>query len=209
MVAKMVAKFDKYWGECNMLFSFSTILDPRYKTKLIEFVFPVLYQDDSDKNIELVKKSLYELYESYASAYNESQSKQEQSSTRTIMENSQSSRGSYELHSVGRNVITEKAKFDSFVKQSDLIQPVKSDLDVYLEENIYISDSEAHFDALEWWRVNQLKYSRLSRMACDILFIPITTVVSGSTFSAGGRVIDNRRASMSVNIVEMLLCASD
>lgn len=82
-------------------------------------------------------------------------------------------------------------------------------MDIYLEENVYICDSEAHFDALEWWRVNQLKYSRLSKMACDILSIPITTVASESTFSAGGRVIDNRRASMSVDTVEMILCAFD
>lgn len=82
-------------------------------------------------------------------------------------------------------------------------------MNVYLEENVYICDYETHFDALKWWRVNQLKYSRLSKMVCDILSIPITTVALESTFSKGGRVIDSRRASIPVDIVEMLLCTSD
>ena len=46
-------------------------------------------------------------------------------------------------------------------------------------------------------------------MASDLLSIPVTTVASESTFSAGGRVIDDRRASMSVETVQMLLCGSN
>ena len=46
------------------------------------------------------------------------------------------------------------------------------------------------FDALEWWRNHELKYRILSKMAVDILAIPISSVESEATFSAGGRVID-------------------
>ncbi|KAL6502035.1 hypothetical protein OROGR_027168 [Orobanche gracilis] len=46
-------------------------------------------------------------------------------------------------------------------------------------------------------------------MAMDILSIPITTVASESTFSAGGRVIDKRRASMRRDTIEVLLCGGD
>ncbi|KAI8559648.1 hypothetical protein RHMOL_Rhmol04G0189600 [Rhododendron molle] len=46
-------------------------------------------------------------------------------------------------------------------------------------------------------------------MACDILSIPITSVASESTFSAGGRVIDPYRSSMATEIVEMLLCGAN
>ena len=31
MVKKMKVKFDKYWGDCNLLISAATVLDPRYK----------------------------------------------------------------------------------------------------------------------------------------------------------------------------------
>jgi hypothetical protein len=46
-------------------------------------------------------------------------------------------------------------------------------------------------------------------MACDILSIPISTVASESTFSVGGRVIDQYRSLLKPNIVEALVCTQD
>ncbi|KAA3477072.1 zinc finger BED domain-containing protein RICESLEEPER 2-like [Gossypium australe] len=65
------------------------------------------------------------------------------------------------------------------------------------------------FDALEWWKVNSLKFRILSKMTCEILSIPITTVASKSVLSAGGRVIDAYRSSLGTDTVQMLLCGSD
>ncbi|XP_015950046.1 zinc finger BED domain-containing protein DAYSLEEPER-like [Arachis duranensis] len=58
-------------------------------------------------------------------------------------------------------------------------------------------------------RVNRGKYRILSRMAADVLAIPISTVASESTFSAGGRVIDTFRSSLSPTTVEALICGGD
>ncbi|KNA14322.1 hypothetical protein SOVF_108480 [Spinacia oleracea] len=46
-------------------------------------------------------------------------------------------------------------------------------------------------------------------MACDILAIPITSITSESTFSAGGRVIEPHRACLGPDTVQMLLCGED
>ena len=46
-------------------------------------------------------------------------------------------------------------------------------------------------------------------MARDVLAIPISTVASEATFSAGGRVIDPYRASLSSNTVQTLVCGGD
>ncbi|KAK2988470.1 hypothetical protein RJ640_000216, partial [Escallonia rubra] len=46
-------------------------------------------------------------------------------------------------------------------------------------------DSE-RFDAIEWWKANTLKFRILSRMASDILLIPITSVALEAAFSTGG-----------------------
>jgi hypothetical protein len=46
-------------------------------------------------------------------------------------------------------------------------------------------------------------------MARDLLAVPISTVASESSFSAGGRVIEPHRASLSIDTVQMLLCGSD
>jgi hypothetical protein len=78
---------------------------------------------------------------------------------------------------------------------------VKSELEMYLEEGVYIPNKNIEFNALDWWKANTLKYNVLSKVAKDILSTPITTVTSESTFSAGGRVIDPHRASLSTETV--------
>ncbi|KAG2672853.1 hypothetical protein I3760_13G060900 [Carya illinoinensis] len=192
MVVKMNTKFDKYWG--NMM--------------LVQLCFPIIYSEpEATRNIDTILRILYELYDEYAEDYN--LANVESSGYENARDIGSSCSGSINI--VGKNLMSGKSIFESFIRRNDTIRPVKSDLDVYLEEGVYIcsEDSDLHFDALEWWKVNDLKYRILSKMARDILSIPITTVVSESTFSTGGRVIDPYRASMSVETVEMLLCGAD
>ncbi|KAF7147288.1 hypothetical protein RHSIM_Rhsim03G0102300 [Rhododendron simsii] len=210
MAARMKAKFDKYWSECNLVMALGAALDPKYKLVLIGFCFPEIYGDKSDENIAKVRNSLYDLYDEYVAMHSQVYTKQltHQSSTEVC---------SLSSASLGKRVITGKSKYESFVRKADTIQRVKSDLDIYLEESVYICASQAqgeevldsNFDALEWWKANTLKYHILSKMACDILSNPITSVASESTFSVGGRVIDPYRASLATETVEMLLCGGD
>ncbi|XP_038996673.1 zinc finger BED domain-containing protein RICESLEEPER 2-like [Hibiscus syriacus] len=77
------------------------------------------------------------------------------------------------------------------------------------QEGVLIGESGVYFDALGWWKENNLKFNILSKMAADILAIPVTTVASESAFSAGGRVIDPHRSSLGTKMVDMLVCGAD
>ena len=46
-------------------------------------------------------------------------------------------------------------------------------------------------------------------MACDIISSLVTTIASESAFSAGGRVIDQYRASLGADTTQVLLCGED
>ncbi len=85
----------------------------------------------------------------------------------------------------------------------------KTDLDMYLEDDCFFCHPDSPFDILAWWKGNQSKYRVLSKMAAEILAIPITTVASEATFSAGSRVIDSYRASLSIETVQALICGGD
>ncbi|KAK3029691.1 hypothetical protein RJ639_039825 [Escallonia herrerae] len=91
------------------------------------------------------------------------------------------------------------------------VMPIKSDLETYLEEGVYICEvnCESQFDVIGWWKANNIKYKILSKMAVDILSIPITIVASEAAFSTDGRVIDPYHASFSTKNVEALICGGD
>ena len=51
--------------------------------------------------------------------------------------------------------------------------------------------------------------TELAKLAMDILCVPISTVASESTFSLGGRILNEYRSSMALEIVEALVCSRD
>ena len=203
MAMKMKVKFDKYWSECNLLMAIASMLDPRYKMFLIHFCFPKIYLIDAEakQNGDLVLMTLHELYNHYATNHCKGMSTNSISSTSNI--------DSAVQLGGGKNMTKSIAEFNTWAQGIDHISPLKSDLDVYLEEGRYICSLGESFDALQWWKSNTLKFRVLSEMAKDILSVPITTVASESTFSAGGRVLDQYRSSLKPETVEALICTSD
>jgi hypothetical protein len=77
-----------------------------------------------------------------------------------------------------------------------------------LDEPKYM-EKNTPFDILSFWKGNEFRYPEIAAMARDVLSIPISTVASESTFSIGGRVIDQYRSSLKPDIVEALVCTRD
>ena len=63
--------------------------------------------------------------------------------------------------------------------------------------------------ALNGWRNNSIKHKILSKMVADILVIPISIVASESTFSVGGRVIDEFCSKLNEESIEALIYGGD
>ena len=84
----------------------------------------------------------------------------------------------------------------------------KSELDKYLEDVPY-SWLDKSFNALEWWKGRRYGYDILSKLACDILSIPIVGATSRSALGTLHRNVDHYRASRSKETVQALICAAD
>jgi len=65
------------------------------------------------------------------------------------------------------------------------------------------------FDVLAWWKINAPKYHILTKIARDVLVIPISNIASESTFNTGGRVLNPFRSSLSPLTVEALICTQN
>ena len=161
MVAKISDKFDKYWDESNMLMALIAVLDPRYKMKLINFCFPIIYPFDvAGDRIKSVLNILKELYKVYVAAHYSSIIQQQAAAEVNA---------STSIVSVTEIVPGGRLRFKQHIRSSDIIRPIKTYLDIYLDEDVFISNSEndedndANFDALGWWKSNSLKYRILSK----------------------------------------------
>ena len=65
------------------------------------------------------------------------------------------------------------------------------------------------FNILAWWKSNTNKYSILSRLARDVLAVPVSTVASESAFSTGGRTLSSHRSRLHPHTVEALMCTQN
>ena len=197
MTTKMNEKFAKYWGECNLLMAIGAVLDPRYKMQLIKFCFPHIYSaEECDSHINEVSESLHALYSVYASI--EGPTSANTSNVNSDIDVSKGKR--------------KRDAFDAWAENHyDVIPENKIELDIYLKEGICKPSDENYdeFDALNWWKVNAMKFRCLSKMARDVLSIPITIVASEAAFSAGGRVLDQYRSSLKPETVQALICLGD
>ena len=83
-----------------------------------------------------------------------------------------------------------------------------NEVDKYLAENCD-GRMDVNFEVLGWWKDNSSRYPMLSKVAKDVLAVPVSTVASESAFSTGGRIVDPFRSSLSPLMVQNLVCAQN
>jgi hAT family C-terminal dimerisation region/Domain of unknown function (DUF4413) len=196
MSIPMWEKFEKYWGEIGIVMSIASILDPRFKLMSVDFTFKRMYSaEEVGSRIEEVTKTLKSLYDKYSKDHR-----------------AKPSRAAVGSITFAAPAVRAKRDDDfyAFLRSMDVENPSKLDLEVYLGESRYvIEDDDVSFDVLKWWSQNYSKFPILSKLARDVLCIPITTVASESTFSAGGQVLDDYRSSLKKDMIEILICGGD
>ncbi|KAJ1692036.1 hypothetical protein LUZ63_008734 [Rhynchospora breviuscula] len=201
MSEPMFEKFDKYWGEVGVLMSIASILDPRFKLASVEYAFKELYPVyEVDKRVKDVTNKLRALYDKYA---------KDRVASKAAATTSSMTAASAPAESSSRS--RKKEDFMAFVKARGGEKSTKTELEVYLEEPVFNEEEQdkGQFDILLWWSQNCSKFPTLSKLARDVLCIPITTVASESAFSAGGRILDDYRSSLTSDMVELLICGGD
>ncbi|KAE8657562.1 hypothetical protein F3Y22_tig00116989pilonHSYRG00276 [Hibiscus syriacus] len=192
MVLVMLEKYNKYWADVNGLMGVATILDPRFKLKLIRFYFEKNYESFTvQAEIDRIEGLLHDLVDEYGSRNGKNQASK--SKTKYV--------GFFNTKGKG----TMLNEFAEFVEQNNTAISEKYDLDRYLETvNIPFVDD---FDILNWWKTNGNNYPTLQQIAKDILSIPVSTVPSESAFSTSGRVIGPYRSRLLPETIEALMCA--
>ena len=82
------------------------------------------------------------------------------------------------------------------------------ELSGYLDSDAIHHEAQ-DFNVLGWWNDHKITYPVLSKLARDVLTVPVSTVSSESAFSLCGRIIEDRRTTLRSDHVEMLLSVKD
>ena len=179
------------------------VLDPRFKMDLVEYYYDRIYGDDSSRYVLRVRNAFLDLFNEYGG--DSLSSIYEFDTVVGLVAEGSSSSNPSSTSKDGR--FNEFDKWYKQARSSTIRAYQKLEFEQYLEEPIFpIKDN---FNILHWWKVNSAKLPILSRIARDILAVPVTTVASEAAFSVGGRVIDESRASLLPDIVEALITTSD
>ncbi|XP_042410659.1 zinc finger BED domain-containing protein RICESLEEPER 2-like [Zingiber officinale] len=168
----------------------------------VEFCFPKLYSEiDASKHISKVKEIINSLYEKYVA---------EETNKGALHPSESESFGSLSVKRNQQSSVYSWDDFDDYCAKVETSETKRSELVDYLEKgHLKKNEIPKIFSCLEWWKMNRMQYPILSKMAADILAIPVSSVASEATFSAGTRVIDSYRSSLSPDTVQALLCGGD
>lgn len=197
MAENMKRKFDKYWDNhdgLNPLLFLAVVLDPRYKVKYLDFCFSNIYDKVRAKSFtKKVEDSLTRLFEWYAQA-GSVPSASEPPHAPPIVDLEEYADDPRRLWA---------SNFKEHLQVIESKAP-NTELSRYLSELCEPDTKE--FNILTWWREEGDKYPTLSKVAKDVLAVPVSTIASESSFSTGGRVINPQRSSLSPKMVEALIC---
>ncbi|KAL4309529.1 hypothetical protein GQ457_01G026010 [Hibiscus cannabinus] len=194
MAKSMSMKFDKYWNSVNGIMGVGTLLDPRYKTTLLEYYFENIYGIGAEYEVERIVQLCRDLVTEYEEKMMSSNN-EPQCFTSTSLDSVPVDLG-------------DPGDFDAYVsrkKQKKL--KVKSELDRYLELDII--PRTPNFGILAWWKMNGPQFPILQAIARDIYAIPISIVASESTFSTAGRLVNAQRNRLHPSTVEALACCQN
>ncbi|XP_027171799.1 zinc finger BED domain-containing protein RICESLEEPER 4-like [Coffea eugenioides] len=188
IASQMLVKFNKYWSEFNLLLAIVVVFDPRYKFQFIEFSYNKLYGPGSIfcwSEFNFMRRIASQMLVKFNKYWSE-----------------------FNLLLAIAVVFDPQYKFQfiefSYNKlygpgSNELVKVRNALFDAY---NEYVKNSNISGASSSCSR-------DLSKLARDILCIPVATVASESAFSLGGRILDQFRSSLSPQIVEALVCTKD
>ena len=73
----------------------------------------------------------------------------------------------------------------------------------------YSYELNEDFEILTWWKNHDLQFPILAKIVKDVLVVPASTIASESAFSAGRRVLDEKRSSLAPDVVKICVCKKD
>lgn len=86
-----------------------------------------------------------------------------------------------------------------------------NELNRYLQMDLSVMTmkEKRDMDIIQWWNQHESRFPIVAQMARDILSMLVSTIASQSTFSTSGQIVENRRCSLTNEMIEVITCLLD
>ncbi|KAL2893356.1 Zinc finger BED domain-containing protein RICESLEEPER 2 [Bienertia sinuspersici] len=179
---KMLDIFNKYLDDMHLVLSITAFLDPRFKMKFIEFC-------PSDWRLTTDLESIRKVYDGYVDNVVICDQKEYPFSDSCSEEEEETE---------------EWSETEAKVKRCDILENLR-----FVKEycqSMMQSEHDMARNVLHWWKDNDVKYPRLSRMARDFLAIPVSVATSYDAYYTEPRVADCTLYSLKPVLANALKC---
>ena len=206
LTLEMQTKFKKYWNESNMILAIASILDPRFKFLFIQYCYENAFgEEEAKQKVDEIRDCLYKLYRNYEEGLGTTKHATSEESNEPILNGLGGGSGTLEL--TGKRKC--EMEFASYMSQNVMKRPKRNELDAYLDDDVFPTVEDEGFSVLGWWKSSAEIYPVLSRMARDVLAIPVSNIASKSAFNTCSRLTNQYSISLDSSMVETLICAQD
>ncbi|CAH2053471.1 unnamed protein product [Thlaspi arvense] len=208
---EILERFDKYWNNMFLVLATASVLDPRFKMKYLEFYCSKNEVCDEGSKAETVLEYIRNLYAHYAAS--DIRPKQERADAVvypnphwykyiTEEEDEEEEKEKEKKPDAYKDFVffQEYLKFEGSPREFH-----ESELDSYFKEPVLEWNKD--FNALDWWKEASQKYPILSRVARDILSIPISRGTSHRAYVADKRQPPDFVVSMEAKLVNAMMCS--
>lgn len=122
-------------SDCNLLMAIVVVLDSRYKMILIDLSFNQIYdENDARSYVCRVREALYELYDEYVLTSQIFHRAKNSSNIPQELDFSHATSSSHDSRKKkGKSITSGLSRFDHYLNSVEIVAPVKSELDIYLE----------------------------------------------------------------------------
>ncbi|TXG47970.1 hypothetical protein EZV62_027264 [Acer yangbiense] len=124
MASNMISKFDQYWKDVHGVMAMASLLDPRFKLKLLEYFFPLIYGDDRAlEEIANVRKLCEDIFKDYQSRVVLQVSNVDTSgisNSNVDFGSETESLDAFFSWNIEASTVNEKSEFDSYLEEKTL-----------------------------------------------------------------------------------------
>jgi hAT family C-terminal dimerisation region/BED zinc finger/Domain of unknown function (DUF4413) len=176
------------------IFHVACVLDPRYKLKLIEYLYKKIGMRNG-RSIERIRRFI-EVQQDYDPSSGSNEDRQED-------EDDQQEDSSSDCSTDEESSSTFFDGFCRYIKKRKTTK--RFEMDLYLAEELVDDTGDTPFDLLGWWKENSLRYPALSRLAHNVLAMPTCVYNVEENLKLDLRVLEGA----SSELVEAAICSKD